>query len=97
MASGRILIVDDDTNICELLRLYIEKRAMRRPSPTTARPLENVRYRESRPDPAGPDDAPGGWLYLCRQIRQESQVPIVVLTALDGEEAQVKAFPAESR
>ena len=25
MASGRILIVDDDTNICELLRLYIEK------------------------------------------------------------------------
>ena len=25
MASGKILIVDDDTNICELLRLYIEK------------------------------------------------------------------------
>ena len=29
---------------------------------------------------------------ICRQIRQESQVPIVVLTALDGEDAQVKAF-----
>ena len=26
MATGKILIVDDDTNICELLRLYIEKR-----------------------------------------------------------------------
>ena len=25
MASGKIMIVDDDTNICELLRLYIEK------------------------------------------------------------------------
>ena len=25
MATGKILIVDDDTNICELLRLYIEK------------------------------------------------------------------------
>ena len=25
MASNKILIVDDDTNICELLRLYIEK------------------------------------------------------------------------
>ena len=25
MASGKILIVDDDRNICELLRLYIEK------------------------------------------------------------------------
>ena len=25
MAAGKILIVDDDQNICELLRLYIEK------------------------------------------------------------------------
>ena len=25
MANERILIVDDDTNICELLRLYLEK------------------------------------------------------------------------
>ena len=25
MASGKILVVDDDQNICELLRLYIEK------------------------------------------------------------------------
>ena len=25
MASGKILVVDDDRNICELLRLYIEK------------------------------------------------------------------------
>ena len=24
MATGKILIVDDDTNICELLRLYID-------------------------------------------------------------------------
>ena len=25
MAAERIMIVDDDTNICELLRLYLEK------------------------------------------------------------------------
>ena len=25
MSAGKILVVDDDTNICELLRLYIEK------------------------------------------------------------------------
>ena len=25
MALGKILVVDDDTNICELLRLYMEK------------------------------------------------------------------------
>lgn len=26
-AKRKILVVDDDTNICELLRLYLEKRA----------------------------------------------------------------------
>ena len=25
MTKGKILVVDDDKNICELLRLYIEK------------------------------------------------------------------------
>lgn len=28
MTKGKILVVDDDKNICELLRLYIEKRVM---------------------------------------------------------------------
>lgn len=27
MPNEKILVVDDDTNICELLRLYLEKRA----------------------------------------------------------------------
>ena len=25
MSTGKIMVVDDDTNICELLRLYLEK------------------------------------------------------------------------
>ena len=25
MAAGKIMVVDDDQNICELLRLYLEK------------------------------------------------------------------------
>lgn len=29
---------------------------------------------------------------VCEMIRQESNVPIIMLTALDEEEAQVKAF-----
>lgn len=28
MSLGRVLVVDDDKNICELLRLYLERRAM---------------------------------------------------------------------
>ena len=29
MATEKILVVDDDTNICELLRLYLEKQVCR--------------------------------------------------------------------
>ena len=36
MATGKILIVDDDTNICELLRLYIEKEGYEASMPPTA-------------------------------------------------------------
>ena len=38
MASGKILIVDDDTNICELLRLYMEKEDFEVALARTARP-----------------------------------------------------------
>ena len=38
MASGKILIVDDDRNICELLRLYIEKEGFETATRTPARP-----------------------------------------------------------
>ena len=30
MANEKILVVDDDTNICELLRLYLTKEAQQR-------------------------------------------------------------------
>ena len=29
MSLGRVLVVDDDKNICELLRLYLEKEGYR--------------------------------------------------------------------
>ena len=38
MANEKILIVDDDKNICDLLRLYLEKEGYRPFRPTTARP-----------------------------------------------------------
>ena len=37
MANEKILVVDDDTNICELLRLYLTKEATRSPPRTTAK------------------------------------------------------------
>ena len=37
MANEKILVVDDDANICELLRLYLTKEGYQSPRPATAR------------------------------------------------------------
>lgn len=82
MASGKILIVDDDTNICELLRLYIEKEgfeaSIANDGEAGLRMFDTV-----NPDLILLDIMlPGldGW-QVCREIRKKSQVPIIMLTA----------------
>ena len=80
--TGKILIVDDDTNICELLRLYIEKEGYEASIANDGEDrLENV-------DSVNPDLVlldimlPGldGW-QVCREIRKKSSCPIIMLTA----------------
>ncbi len=78
----KILIVDDDKNICELLRLYLEKEGYETP---LAYDGEQALERFS-------SDKPGlilldvmmpkmdGW-EVCRRIRASSQVPVIMLTA----------------
>ena len=82
MASGKILIVDDDTNICELLRLYIEKEgfdaALAHDGESALRKFESF-----FPDLILLDIMlPGldGW-QVCREIRKRSSCPIIMLTA----------------
>ncbi|MCI9274246.1 MAG: response regulator transcription factor [Clostridiales bacterium] len=82
MDMGKILIVDDDQNICELLRLYIEKEGF-----TTAIANDGKQALELF-DTENPDlimldiMLPGldGW-QVCREIRKKSQAPIIMLTA----------------
>ena len=82
MASEKILIVDDDTNICELLRLYIEKEGF------TAFIANDGEAALKMFDAAEPDLVlldimlPGldGW-QVCREIRKKSACPIIMLTA----------------
>ena len=82
MASGKILIVDDDTNICELLRLYIEKEGFE------ASIANDGETALKMFDTVGPDlilldiMLPGldGW-QVCREIRKKSSCPIIMLTA----------------
>ena len=82
MATGKILIVDDDTNICELLRLYIEKEGF---EACIANDGETAlkRFDSFSPDLMLLDIMlPGldGW-QVCREIRKKSACPIIMLTA----------------
>ncbi len=82
MANERILIVDDDSNICELLRLYLEKDGFQADIVTDGiKALEA--FQSLKPDLVLLDIMlPGmdGW-QICREIRKTSQTPIIMLTA----------------
>lgn len=82
MSRQKILIVDDDVNICELLRLYLEKDGFE------TRVVNDggsaVRQSESyAPDLILLDvmlPILDGW-QVCREIRKKSSTPIIMLTA----------------
>ena len=82
MATEKILIVDDDANICELLRLYLEKDGFS--TEVVNNGLDAVTtFTETNPDLVLLDIMlPGldGW-QICREIRKTSQTPIIMLTA----------------
>ncbi|MGN0551690.1 MAG: response regulator [Acutalibacteraceae bacterium] len=82
MSLGKILVVDDDLNICELLRLYIEKEGF---SVVTANDGAQAlkTFEAEKPDLIMLDIMlPGldGW-QVCREIRKTSKCPIIMLTA----------------
>ena len=80
--SVKVLIVDDDTNICELLRPYLEKEGY---STVIANDGEEAveAFKNNSPDIILLDvmlPKLDGW-QVCREIRKTSQVPIIMLTA----------------
>ena len=82
MSQYKILIVDDDENICELLRLYLEKDGF---LTVVANDGEQaVEYSEKyTPDLILLDimlPKLDGW-QVCREIRKTNNVPIIMLTA----------------
>ncbi len=82
MAARKILIVDDDKNICELLRLYLEKEE-----------YETKLAHDGQAAVAAFEDWDADLVLLdvmmpkldgwetCRKIRSSSEVPIIMLTA----------------
>ena len=82
MALEKILVVDDDTNICELLRLYLEKDGYHVLFANDGVKALDV-FKAENPSLILLDIMlPGldGW-QVCREIRKSSEVPIIMLTA----------------
>ncbi len=82
MSAGKILVVDDDQNICELLRLYIEKEGFTVYIANDGRSALEI-FEEQNPDLVMLDimlPELDGW-QVCREIRKKSQCPIIMLTA----------------
>lgn len=78
----KILVVDDDKNICELLRLYIEKEGFGVIIANDGQQAVEMFNRES-PDLIILDimlPKLDGW-QVCREIRKSSNCPIIMLTA----------------
>ena len=82
METGKILIVDDDQNICELIRLYTEKEGYTVAMAHDGRKAVECFEQES-PDIILLDimlpELDG--FQVCREIRKKSQCPIIMLTA----------------
>ena len=93
MANEKILVVDDDKNICELLRLYLEKEGF---AVTMAYDGNAAlqEFEKLHPDLVLLDVMmPGmdGW-EVCRRIRQDSKTPIIMLTARSEERDELQGF-----
>ena len=82
MAAERILVVDDDTNICELLRLYLEKDGYEVIIANNGGEAVTM-FQELSPDLMLLDimlPVLDGW-QVCREVRKFSDKPIIMLTA----------------
>lgn len=91
--ADKILIVDDDKNICELLRLYLQKEGYE-----TALAFDGeaavAAYETEKPALVLLDvmmPKMDGW-EVCRTIRKYSQVPIIMLTARGEEQDELQGF-----
>jgi len=82
MSVEKILVVDDDINICELLRLYLEKEGYTVAIANDGEAAVSA-FHEQRPDLVVLDimlPKLDGW-QVCREIRKTSEKPIIMITA----------------
>ena len=80
--STKILVIDDDANICELLRIFLENEGYKVKSASDG--SEGIAaFKAYEPDLVLLDimlPKKDGW-QVCREIREMSQKPIIMITA----------------
>ncbi len=82
MKNQHVLVVDDDRNICELIRLYLEKEGFSVTLAYDGQAALNM-FKESTPSLVLLDimlPKMDGF-QVCREIRRISNIPIIMLTA----------------
>lgn len=82
MSLGKVLVIDDDKNTCELLRLYLEKEGYNAMISYDGEEAV-VKFNALKPDIVMLDimlPTLDGW-QVCREIRKKSNVPILMITA----------------
>ena len=95
MSAGKILVVDDEPQIRRVMRVILVGEAY---EVVEARSGETalLRFREFLPDLVLLDlNMPGmGGLETCREIRETSDVPIIILTVRNEEQRKVELLDA---
>jgi DNA-binding response OmpR family regulator len=88
----RILIVEDEKKISEIVKAYLEKEGFRVSLAETGN--EALKALKESPDLVILDlmlpDIPGE--ELCKIIRENSDVPVIMLTAKSGEEDRIQGL-----
>ena len=80
--STKILVIDDDANICELLRIFLEKENYQVTSASDGA-AGVAAFKQQEPDLVLLDimlPKKDGW-QVCRELREVSQKPIIMITA----------------
>ena len=95
MSAGRILVVDDDPQIRRVMRVTLTGRGYEVDDAKSGEAAMD-KVRESRFDLVLLDmNMPGvGGVATCREIRGQSEIPIIMLTVRDTEADKIEALDA---
>ena len=93
MAGKKVLVVDDDEKTVELVKLYLNRDGYRVITAYEGKETKPL-AREAHPDLIVLDlMLPGiDGLEICRTLRQESDIPIIMLTAMTTDEDRLRGL-----